>query len=363
MHMFCRSVLLLTLLVGATFGQTRPATQPIIKTATPNGYVRIEAAGRAFVCLPEDRAWITDAATRAAKVQGPSTRPADMIGKLKTRRDQIVAGMCADLTDVKPSQVEAFLDGKLLPPLQDASKVHARMVYLVTPAEHIKKALRDGWRDSRVRWNDISGSMDIDASVAMDANPSESTVMAIFTPSDTAEQRTALLSKYIVNTEQQVQQQLTARATTLALTLTADFVAKSQLKDLPQKEDQVWLVTGLSNVLAARYVSMIHGSPVDQFVEAMIIGPQQTPVSAAALDLLNPTPLSSIRDEFVPAQVDARRRKAIASVYVWLRDAGNDKLLPTLQAVKTANPADGATLAKVMQDASGVDIATLLKRR
>ena len=93
-----------------------------------------------------------------------------------------------------------------------------------------------------------------------------------------------------------------------------------------------------------------------------MIGGNNTAVPAAAINLLNPVPLSSLRDEFVPAHVDARRRKSIAVMHIWYRDA-RDKLVPTLEAVTRARPADGVTLVKIIHDASGIDLTQALEPR
>jgi hypothetical protein len=272
--------------------------------------------------------------------------------------------MLKDLPTLNPSQVEKFIDETLLPQLKDLTEVRPRMVFLVSPAEHLKRAVRDGWTDPRVRYNRVADQLELDRTVALTGpNSAESTVAALFDPADAIQQRTTLLAQYMVSTEEQVQQQIAARATTATLIAFAGFIADSGLKDLPKAEDQAWMQVGLTNTLAARYVSMVHGSPDVQFIEALIVGPAQSPVQAAAVNLLNPVPLSSIRDEFVPAHVDARRRKSIAVMYMWLRDAGDEKLVPTLEAATRARPADGATLVKVIKDASGVDLTAALQPR
>ncbi len=353
------------LAIAQTLPATQPAIKPVVKTAVPNGYVRIEVQGRSLICLPDDKDWITQVASRIKKDIGPTTRPADLLQNLATKRDRVVAGLLKDLPALNPSQIDELIDQKILPVLKELNEIRPKIVYLVTPAEHLKLALKGGWKDPRVRLNGVTDTLDMDRSVSLGGPRSddESTVAAIFNPSDTVSQRTELLNSYIVNTEQQIGEQIAGRGTTLTLVQFADFIAAKALNDLPRQEDQVWMVSGLSNVLAARYVSMIHGSPTVQFIEAMIVAPQQTPVPAAGMDLLHPLPLASLKEEFIPTYLDSRRRKSIAVMFLWLKDVGDEKLLPTIEAVARAHPADGATLVRVIKDVSQVDLTEALKPR
>lgn len=359
-------ILLLCLLATSIDAQT-PTTRPVelgASTVTPKGYIRTDVNGRSLICLPADREWVEAAAARVKPGVGPATRPADLHANLTAKRELIVASMLRDLPGLNPSRAEKLIDDTLLPQLKELSQLKPRIVFLVSPAEHVKQAIRDGWTDPRVRYNRIADQLELDRSIAMTGGESaESTVAALFDPSDALERRTTLLAQYIVSTEEQIQQQLAARANTAALVAFADFIADVGLAELPKNEDQVWMKVGLASTLAARYVSRIHGSPVEDFVQALITGPAETPVSAASIDLIRPVPLSSLKEEFVPAHVDGRRRKAIAVMYVWLRDAGDDKLVPTLEAVQRARPADGVTLVKVIKDASGIDLTASLEPR
>jgi len=344
---------------------TGPATRPAIKVFTPKGYVRLEVGGRAYICLPTDQGWVNEGARRVKAGIGPATKPADLLEHIAARRDLFVATMLKDLPTLKPSQVDEVLDQRIIPGLKQLSFIRPSMVYIVSPAEHLKQALREGWTDPRFRYNAVSDTLDFDRSVSLatDGPADESAVAAIFNTTDTTDQRTSALAQYITDSESQVQLQIASRATTLALVNIADFIARQAMTDLPRTEDQVWMATGLSNVLAARYVSTIHGSPWVQFIEALITSPQATPVNAAGLDLLNPTPIAALKDEFVPAHLDGRRRKSIAVMYVWLKDAGDAKLMPTIEAVERAKPADGVTLVRVIKDISGIDLTESLKPR
>jgi hypothetical protein len=359
------AILVPLLLAALVLAQDPPATSPASKTAktvTPAGYVRFEVNGRSLICLPDDRTWVEAAAARVRPGVGPATRPADLFANLTAKRDLVVESLLKDLPTVNPSQIEKLIDDTLLPQLKQLAAVKPHIVFLVSPAEHLKRAMRDGWTDPRVRYNRVADQLDFERTVAMTGPDSdESTVAAIFEPSDAIDQRTTLLAQYLVTTEQQVLDQLAARGTTAVVVGLANFIADAGMKDLPRNEDQIWMKVGLSHALAARYVSMIHGSPPAEFIEAMVIGAGATTVSAASINLLNPVPLSSIRDEFVPAHVDARRRKAIAVMYTWLINAGDAKLVPTLEAAARARPADGATLVKIIKDTSGIDLTAALE--
>lgn len=359
----------LIVLLGLTWNALaqQPATQPAPASSTvttPDGMVRLEVAGRSLICLPADKDWVAQAAGRVPSVAGPTTKPADLLTRLTEKRDVVSSAMMKDLPHLKPSQIEKIVDEQIVPNLKTLSTARPRIVYLVAPAEHIREAMRQGWTDRRFRYNRVSDTFDFDRTVAVNAEGNEeSAVAAMFAPNDAVADRTAALAQYILGTEEQVMQQVANRATTVVLLTLAEFIAREALKDLPRQEDQVWLVNGLSNVLAARYVSIFHGSPLRQFVDALIVGPIDSPVNAAGIDLLHPLPVASLKPEFVAPQLDARRRKAIAVMFVWFDQAGDEKMMPMVNAVVRAKPADGATLVKVVKDTSGVDLTELLMPR
>lgn len=345
----------------------QPATQPAPAASTvvtPKGFLRLEVNGRALICLPADKDWVAQAAGRVQTVGGPTTKPADLLARLAEKRDAVSAAMMKDLPDLKPSQIEKILDEQINPTLKNLMNARPRIVYIVAPAEHIREAMRDGWTDRRFHYNRVSDTFDFDRTVAVNVEGNEeSAVAAMFAPNDAVADRVAALAQYITGTEDQVMQNVSSRATTLVLVTIADFIAREALKDLPRQEDQVWLVSGLSNVLAARYVSIFHGSPLRQFVDALIVSPVDNPVNAAGLDLLHPLPVASLKPEFVMPQLDARRRKAIAVMFVWLDQAGVEKMMPMVNAVVRAKPTDGPTLVRVVKDTSGVDLTDLLLPR
>jgi hypothetical protein len=346
---------------------TNPTTGPARRGArvtTPKGYSRIDGQGRSIICLPADEAWVRRAVNRAQPGTA-TTKPSDLISNLGTKREALLAAMLKDLPTLKPSQVEGLIDNQVLPLLKPIEATKPRLVFVVSPAEHLKEALREGWTDPHFHYNAADDSLEVDTSItlASDGIADESAVSAVFRPTDTEDDRVSQLSQYVTSTETQVQNSITSRATSLAVISVAEFLAKQVFNDLPTKDDQIWLSVGLSNVLAARYVSIIHGSPLRQFIEALVIPPRDTGVNAATIDLLNPMPTASLKDEYVPPYLDARRRKAIAVMYYWLTEAGDAKLLPMITAVQRARPADGATLAEVVKTNSGVDLAPVLRAR
>ncbi len=340
----------------------RPASQPTSRTtplhvSTPIGFVRIDLDGRSFLTLPADEAWVRRAAGQINRPT-PTTQASDITANLSSKRELIVAEVLKDLPSLTPSKVEKTI-ADLVPVLQQIQTIRPAMVYVVSPSEHIKQALRDGWSDSRFRYNQASDAIEYDRTVSLqpDGGSDESAVAAFFSPADAESQRVSALGRYVKDTEQQIQQQVTSRAVTAVLDRFRVLVATEALADLPKREDQDWLVTGLANVLAAKYAAKVHGAPLAEFVQAMINAPQDAVFNAARIDLLHPLSATQLKDEMVMPYLEAKRRKSIAVVYVWMDRAGEGKVSQLVDSISRLRPADGASLVAAVKSSSDVDLA------
>jgi hypothetical protein len=328
-------------------------------------YIRFDAGGREFVSRPVDRVWIEGAAKRVEGDVRSSTQPSDLFARLEDRRDIVLAQMLNDLPTLRPSQIDALIDTDLLPVFRQLAGFRSRPVYLVTAAEPLKEELRAGWSHPRVRWNRVADRLDFDRDVRLTAGDdgAESLVAAVYEEGRSEDERATLLARYITGSERQVQQALSTRATSAAIVKIADFLAREALATLPRGEDQVWLPVGLSNVLAAKYVSAFHGSPHREFVEALVTGTAGQSINALQVDLLSPLPADALRQEAVAPYMDARRRKAIAVTYLLVRDAGEKSVMPLVNAAERLRPADGMTLVATIKSVCGIDLLPQLRAR
>lgn len=359
------ATLILLISTTAAVAQTLPSTRPTTRAApakvtTPRGFVRVDLDSRSFLTLPSDEAWVRRAAGQIARPT-PATQTSDMIANLKSRREIIVADVMRDLPAIIPSRVEKALDD-LAPLLARIETVRPAMVYVVAPAEHVKQALRDGWTDPRFRYNAPTDSIEYDRSVSLqpDGGSDESAVAAFFNPGDAESKRTTALSRYVADTEQQIRQQVTTSAVAVVVDRFRSLVATEALSDLPKREDQDWLLTGLSNVLAARYAAKLHGAPMAELIQVMLMAPPNAVFNAARIDLVRPLASDQLKDEMVAPYLEAKRRKSIAVVFIWLDRAGANKVATLIEAVSRLRPADGPSLVDVVKSATGVDLSNEL---
>ena len=329
------------------------------------GYVRFSASGREFLARPVDRPWIEMAAKSKAGTVAGATQPSDLFANLESRRDEVLAQMLNDLPTLRPSQIDGLIDDELLPAFRNLAGFRFRPVYLVTAIGPLKVEMQSGWAHPKVRWNRVADRVEFERDIRISAsdNDTESLIAAVFEEWRSEQERTALLARFISTSEQQVREALSSRATSTALAKTADFIAREALATLPRREDQVWLPVGLSNVLAAKYISAFHGSPQREFIEALVIGTAGQSINALQVDLLTPLPMDALRAEAIGPYMDARRRKAIAVTYLLVRDAGERSVMPLVNAVERLRPADGLTLAATIKSVCGIDLVAQLRAR
>ena len=343
-----------------------PASQSDnVSTFGLSGYVRFTASNREFVARPVDRSWIENAARSTSnEVQG-STQPSDLFARLEERRDLVLAKMLNDLPTLRPSQIDVLIDTELLPTFRKLAGFRSRPIYLVTAGGLLKAELRSGWMHPCVRWNQVADRLEFERDVRLTATDdgTEELVPAIFEEGRSDDERAALLSRFVVASERQMQQALSTRATSAAIVKVADFLAREALATLPRGEEQVWLPVGLSNVLAAKYVSMFHGSPHREFIEALVTGTAGQSINALQVDLLSPLPIDALRAEAVAPYMDARRRKAVAVTYLLIRDSGEKSVMPLINAIERLRPADGLTLVATIKSICGIDLLPQLRAR
>jgi len=341
--------------------QTQPTTQPHVVTP-PSGFVRFEAAGRAFVTAPEDREWVTEAAGKLQPLP-PSTRPADLVDRLIAQRDILKKTMLADLPTLTPAQIDTFLSEELLPLARESAAFGPKLVYVVAPMDRIKAALRDGWTDPRLHFNRSNDKIEFTRPIelGLPRQTDESVLLLFFQPAAPADERRKDLTRNLALAEAKTEDTLITRAVSLMIGRISGFLAKGPLANLPRGEDQIWFADGLSTVLAAKYVASIHGAPLSAFIREIIAAPVDRRVQAATIDLLHPMPADALRDDLVLPYAAARHEKNTAVMYLWLINGGEAKIGSTLDEIKKLAPADGETLAKIVASASGVDLLKALR--
>jgi len=147
----------------------------------------------------------------------------------------------------------------------------------------------------------------------------------------------------------------------VTFSLFVEYLRERHLDALKLRRDQQWLVMGISNYLAAKYTSTVTGTPREGLLRDLATEPQDFPVGARSIDLTHPSEESAMRPQLVPFYTQSMQRKSLAVVAVWAEQAGEGAIPKTLTALRAkAPPADAAGLVKVVQEASGVDVAKYL---
>ncbi|MGN6724532.1 MAG: hypothetical protein ACTHLZ_01315 [Tepidisphaeraceae bacterium] len=341
---------------------TEPASQPV-RLQTPPGCVRIELNGRVMFTDPADEAWVREVALHAPRGV-PTTQASDLLARFAARRDPLSVAMLGDLPTLLPKDVDAFLDGEFRQDLVSFAQVQAYPVFLVVSEGRLTEIVRQGWSEPHFHYNRQADQVDIERGVSIQAgHPVESAVAALIDPKGDPTLRAAKLADTVSHTELVVNQSIAARSTAGAVRTMARFLSKHALADLPHGVDELWFGTGLVNVLAGRYVAMLHGAPLGQFMAEMIRPPRQGPIDEATVNLLHPYAPDDLRPELVDAYAQACYRKAIAVMFLWVEKAGIRQVAPVLEEIKRFPPADGPTLVKLIENRSGVDLTPILTGR
>lgn len=326
------------------------------KVVTPSGFVRVEVAGRSYITLPADEAWVRRGAGQVGR-QTPTTQASDIAHNLRNKKELLQNELRRDFPTLGADKIDRLLVD-LEAPLAEVASIRPAMVYLVTPAEHLKRALREGWSDPRFRYNRAADSIEYTQTVSLQPHGSdESAVAAVFNPADAEAKRVSALARYVADTERQIQQQIVSRAVVVLIDHFERFFLSDALADLPKQEDQDWLAKGLAGVLAAKYASLLHGAPPAEIVQAMLVHPPEGPFNPARVDLVRPLAVDQLKEDRVAPYLAAKRQKAIAVMYVWQTRAGEGQLPVLLEAIPRLRPADGPSLLAAIKSCTGVDLS------
>ena len=354
-------IALITTVVRATQGAA-PTTMPV-RIETPPGCVRIDISGRVLITDPADADWVRKSG-ETAPIGIPTTQASDLVTRFAERRGKIADAICGDLPTVKKNDVETYFDQVLKPALTAADAVHPYPVYIVLSAKRLTDVVSHGWENSRFHYNSVNDTVDITHGIAMSAEqPIENAVALIVDNTTPESNREKYVADAVSRTELQLGQSVAAHATVSAIKSMSLFLLHGPLADLPNRPDQRWFLSGLTNVLAARYISMLQGSPLSQFVAEMVRHPPGDPVNDDTINLLAPFPSDDLKPELVAPYGDACDRKSIAVMFLWLNRAGPEKVAPLLDALHKLPPADGPTLVRLIENVSGCDLTPILTGR
>lgn len=363
------------LLAGADAGgQTMPSTAasspasaPTTRRAivVPPGFTRISESGREAICLLDDEPWVRAALASAPPTTRPSTMPIDLLERAQQHRAAIVGQIQQDLGFEDATIINEMFDQKLLPMLRQFDELAPPIIYMPTSRRKLRDLLRDGWEDPRFYYNRAADDVQFRMSVnlTIDQNADDTLLPALYEPADEPERRKQILIDTVRTSEAEVISAMSDRSQFLTQMAFVALVSEQAMNPLKLTPEQAWFGLGTSGFLSAKYASPILGMPREELVAAMTFEHPRNPVKAAPVDLLHPTPASELRERYVALYLDAMRRKSIAAVAEWTKQAGEDAIGKTLAAMRAAPPSDGAALVELIKQTTGADLTAALSPR
>lgn len=328
----------------------------------PKGHVRVEAAGR-MVILPADLADAApDILDSIKPPELPTTIPADLVTRLRDRRQTIIDRIARDLLIDNHQPIEAFYDDQLLPALQRYEAFQPSITYLWSSRDRVKAALKSGWSHPQFYYNRAADEVMIRARLDLDLEAADASLLlpALYDADATPDQRREILITAVQDAERGLAGELANRAQLQVHTVFAEFIDESLASTLDQP-DQRWLRFGLAGALAANYASLVTDIEPIAFIRVVASDPPRTPIHARGVDLLDPTPESDLREQYVQPYHHAMRRKSTAIIFDWITQSDETAVPDTLQAIRNRHPVDGNALVEIIRDITGIDLTEKLK--
>lgn len=328
----------------------------------PDGFVRVTVGERAVI-TPSEQAQAAEAALRAIEPpELPTTLPADLVARLRDQRGAIIDRIQRDLLIEDRTAIEAFYDEELLPAIVKYEQASLDVAYVWSPRDRLKEALKSGWSNPRFYYNRAADEIMINTRLDLDleATGEQAWLPALHDPGATDAQRREILVKAIRDAERGIAEELASRAQLQVHLSFAQFI-DSRLQETLTKPDQAWLRLGLSGALAAEYAAMASSIDAIAFIRVVVTEPPRTPVHAKNIDLLNPTSLSELREQYVQPYLQGMRRKSTAVVFDWMTQADEGAVSDILRRIQTERPADGAAIVAIIRETTGIDLTEKLK--
>lgn len=347
-------------------GSTRPSTddgRP--RLVVPEGYEKLRFGGRVLLVTPADRAWVTAAIERAmtAPVTRPSTMPAEIIGRVRDSRADLIRMLSTDLA-ISEVRVEGWVDDGVLKALTEFEASAMINVPMVVTRDRAKALLAGGWENPAFRFNRLTGEVGFSQTlvISTDEDSPDALVPFLYDPTAPEEDRIAQLATALGNLDASVLRARAQRGQFILQAALLRFIGNGVLEDLNLRDDQGWLAAGLSGILTAKYTSMLSGVPRRQIVQAMTIEPARgRGIPARSIDLLAPLDPNAMRREMILPYVDAVRRKSVRAMDELVLRKGDEVIPLLLTKVRELKPADGTALRLLVEETTGVDLTPWLR--
>jgi hypothetical protein len=339
-----------------------PATtqrQPY-RVTPPQGFVRVDAAGRVAFAKPADEAWVRETLASVTPATMPSTMPADLAERLVASRDRLASLLEKRLGYADRAAFDAFYDQTLLPGVRGFEKLTVPAFYLVGNTDDVKQALRSGWTNPRYYFNRAADTVNFEAGMSINPGGENDEVLlpALHEPGATPQQQRDRLVQTVRAMEADLAASSANRAHFVAQVQILEFIREKVFAPLELRDDQAWLATGAAGMVSAELITAASGMALEELIVQMIAEPNNTPFPASAVNLTRPMRTDELRPQFVPFYLDAVRRKSTAVVFAWMRQGGSDDALPKLlESLRKQKPEGGNALLETMRQINGVDVS------
>ena len=348
---------------AAPAASTQAAPAPPRKVTMPPGFKLLTVNGRNIWAEPADEAWVSAALSKLAATTKPATLPATLLQKLTSQRDALLRQVAIDLALRDLTSAARTYDLELVAPLRKVDNYRPPVFYLVTSPDRIAELLRGGWTDPSYYYNRAADAVSFNPSAAglNTERPQDEVVFpAAYDAKATPEQKTEIVTQVISRAEKSIQDGIEDRARTLVGAQLAAIIQSQGVEPLALKEDQQWFGLGVATILSAKYASMITGDDRAELVKMLTAEHPANPIPTTAVDLLRPMNINDMRKDMLPAYFDAVRRKSGRAVQSMVEKAGDAGIPKAITAVRDKKPVDGPAMAKVVQDATAVDLTPIL---
>jgi hypothetical protein len=346
----------------ATSATTRPATRQVL--VVPPGFQVVKEGGRAVVCRPEDLGWVKKGLAGTGTVTRPTTMPADILARVKAKREGLVRQVVTELALKDPAGVAKTFDEDLAPVLEKYDSIRQPIFYLATTKAALKRALLTGWENPRFYYNRAADDVMTNTAMTLTAErePDDLLLPVLVQAETTPDERAKLLGQAMEQTEAAIARETSTRSQVVVQAAMGHMVMQQAVLPLKLKRDQEWFGYGVAGWLSVRYAAELTGAPPDQLLREMTYEPQRSIVRSGPLDLLHPTDTSALRPGYVPFHEAALRRKAIEAVDAWVKKGGGVEVIAkALEGMRAGTPADGEGVVRLIKEKTGVDVGDSLR--
>jgi len=371
---FNAPILLATLLISAcSFAQTTtPATAPTTGPATtqraawkvtiPQGFVRVQAGDRMAICEAADEPWVKEVLTTAPPTTKPTTMPADLIDRFAKHREALVNQVTSDFGYSDKTELNKYIDEKLLPELKSLSEFHAPIYLMPITHAKLKELVKGGWGAPKFYYNRVADDIAYQPSINLTTeNPDDHVAPIIYFQADSVDAKKKQLTDQVKDMEQSLWPRIAIQGQAVLQQGLIHFIDSKILLPLEFKPGQEWFGIGLEGVYSGRYVAMVNDISPDVILKFMSTDDPNNPIHGRTIDLLHLTPGSQLKPQFAAAYYDALRRRSVGVVNDWLAKVPPDSTPKILATIKESKPADGDALVKLIKDVSGVDLSEAVK--